>query len=35
MDQFVDRLGVSSDENPPSIGFSRVENNCHGLCRAA
>ena len=26
MDQFVDRLGVSSDEDPPSIVFSRVEN---------
>jgi hypothetical protein len=29
MDQFVDRLGVSSGEDPPSIVFSRVENNCH------
>jgi len=24
MDQFVEPLGVSSNENPPSIGFSRV-----------
>jgi len=26
MDQFVEPLGVSSNKNPPSIGFSRVEN---------
>jgi hypothetical protein len=33
MDQFVEPLGVSSDEHPRSIG--RVENNGRGLCRAA
>jgi hypothetical protein len=26
MYQFVEPLGVSSNKNPPSIGFSRVEN---------
>jgi len=26
MDQFVEPLGVSSNENPSSIGFRRVEN---------
>jgi hypothetical protein len=29
-DQFVEPIGVSSDENPRSIG--RVENNGRGLC---
>jgi len=26
MNEFVEPLGVSSNENPPSTGFSRVEN---------
>jgi hypothetical protein len=32
MDQFVEPIAVSSDENPQSIG--RVENNGRSLCHA-
>jgi len=35
MDEFVEPIDVSSNENPPSIGFGRIENNCHALCRGA
>ena len=35
MDRLVEPPGVSSDENPRSIGSNRVENNCRALCRAA